>query len=221
MMRKTTSLATVALCSGVSFGVMPAEQLDIHISALMDPPSCSVSLSVATIELGTIVASRLDQNAPTRLGDQLIQVVITCPESAGPGIIVRDLSAGTAMSIAGNPGLSWSQQDLMGLGTYNGTAIGAWAISIDSANVLADGKSVPVLVAENSDTPVWQPAKSNWQVMTPNNSTVYAFGHNLPETITQLTVPLKVSVALNAMSELNVTSRLSFSGTAELTLKYY
>ena len=41
MMRKTTSLATVALCSGVSFGVMPAEQLDIHISALMDPPSCS------------------------------------------------------------------------------------------------------------------------------------------------------------------------------------
>lgn len=197
------------------------DQVSIRVSALMSPPACTIVVTNSTLNMGTLIASRLNAQTSTRLADQQTQLTVSCPNSAAPGLLFKDLNAGTAIQPAVEPGVNWTQRELMGLGLYNNKPIGAWAIAIDTDGIRADGNPASVLWSSTNDNPQWIKATDRWQVIRPDNTAVYAFGTTLPQTLTSVSVPLKISVALNAMNELNVSDKLSFSGTAEVTLKYY
>ncbi|EEU9148495.1 DUF1120 domain-containing protein [Escherichia coli] len=199
-----------------------AADITIHVSALVEPPSCSINLTNSVINLGTYIVANMNTQDATRLPDQNTQLSISCPGSAAPGILIKDLNSGTAMAAKIPLGSALTQSDLLGLGLFKNKPVGAWAIMIDNMGITVDnGTGVSVLSATDSSNPTWIKSTGNWQIVSPDNTTVYAFGTSSPQNLTTLTVPLKISSAINAMSELNVTDKMEFSGTAEITLKYY
>lgn len=66
-----------------------AADITIHVSALVEPPSCSINLTNSVINLGTYIVANMNTQDATRLPDQNTQLSISCPAALPQGFLLK------------------------------------------------------------------------------------------------------------------------------------
>ncbi|MDQ1213552.1 DUF1120 domain-containing protein [Pantoea anthophila] len=158
MRKLLLSTSIVAAMTTVSFAGHAAESATLTVKGSITPASCDVTLSSASIDLGTIAASELAGSVNVKEGSN-VTLNVNCDAPAAVAVQTTDNRAASAMTLANmsdDMKLSASgltDDNVFGLGSDSSQGkVGALAIAI--TNATADG-TANTNVLTSSDKASW------------------------------------------------------------------
>jgi type 1 fimbria pilin len=238
-------ISAIALCTAMSFAAFnaaAATSVVMGVKGTITPGSCTPTLSATDVDFGTINASSLTAVAPAlnQLGSKNITLSIACTGATAVGIAANDNRISSVLPLDATSyiaGASANQSSYnvsnnaqaYGLGLAGDKKIGAYSISMKLSDITAtDGAdanvAVDMLSVRQSSTD-W--AKSVTGMMNPLNGTtanIITFartGTLAPVAIKTATVPLSITAAVQALTNLPSSSEgITLDGNATIGILY-
>lgn len=201
-----TLIATLVL-SGAG-NAMAASSVDLTVRGLITPSACEPTLSSGGVyDIGKISAKDLKPDADTNLGEQVLQLTVTCDAPTLMAIATQDNRAGSS---------SGDGPTRFGLGLINGTEkLGYLEMWLSS--MLADGvEGKPIVSRDGGAT--WS------RGATIERDAISSFSINttpdVPNPVQLLTADLGLTASIAPTSGLTLTNEVAIDGSVTLTVKY-
>lgn len=180
-----------------------AASVDLTVSGTVIPTSCIPAFAGgANVDLGRISSATLNPSAQSNLPTRDITLSIACDAPAPVEIAVTDNRGATKV-----PGLTFNGRTgdalYYGLGSTQGVGIGGF--SLEGAQPLTDG-NLQLLLEHSTVDPTWRSPVSR---LLSNAPTSYSWGPSAaagPVAARLHTLPIRVSAAIRATSELPPTT---------------
>ncbi|HDS9359291.1 TPA: DUF1120 domain-containing protein [Enterobacter chengduensis] len=233
-MKKSLLFAALAMAASCA---QADEAAVLRVQASLTSLPCTPELSNnGVIDFGRVQVGELSQTEATQLGEKSLNLTISCPTPTKVGWSIADNRTETNASTGGNTNLKvmnatangnalLGTTSTFGLGkTHDGKNIGAYAIYTRTAEVTANGASAePIRTAATAVRGV-----SRWQKTTTGTiankdlglMSVARTGKTEPMSITRVTFPLNVSLAVESLKKLSLTERTEFDGQATISVVY-
>lgn len=186
---------------------LAASSVDLTVKGMITPSACEPVLSKGGhIEIGKISAKDLKADEHTTLGDQVLELTVTCDGATLMAIEPKDNRAGSASTI---------DDASFGLGLVNGNEkLGYFAMILDAP--VADGTELgPIASRDGGLTWTRLMFLINNGITSVANSTTIA-----PVPVQSLVANLIVSPNIAPASSLTLTEEVPIDGSATLTVKY-
>lgn len=231
--------SALALFTAVSFNTAAADSVNMTVKGTIEPGSCTPTLSSAEVDYSTINAASMTAVAPAlnQLGSKEVTMTIDCTGASTIAIASQDarlasmlpLSAESFISGAGNTGTNvTANEQTYGLGTVGDVKIGAYTIAVKVDDVTATNAannniSVDILSARSTSS-AWSKAVNGF--MNPLNGTganLITFattGTTTPVAVKTATIPLKITTAVQAMSQFPAGQSVTLDGNATIGIVY-
>ncbi|MCU1760549.1 DUF1120 domain-containing protein [Pseudomonas sp. 14P_8.1_Bac3] len=209
-MNTRLSLLTAALLLTGASSAFAASSTDLSVTGTITPSACSPELTNGgMVDYGKISAKDLDQAAHTQLGEQTLQLTVTCDASTPFAISMTDNRPGTSSDPNAGNGHTF------GLGLINGGEKLGW-YSLFFRNPVAD-IAVRAMFSEDKGN-LWHDLSAGESVQTTD---WVAFGNNrTPESLQAVTVDLALQTAIAPASGLTLTDEVAMDGSATLQIEY-
>ncbi|EAA3087585.1 DUF1120 domain-containing protein [Salmonella enterica] len=233
-------LIATSVVIGLSASAQAVESTAVlKLTGVLTNGACIPELSGGgVVDFGTKAVSDLLPTEDNQLGYQDFTLTIQCLSPTIVGWTVEDDRADSkaGVNITGDGTtyngftLNPTQTNMYGFGlgtTTGGINIGAYVMSADDKNALADGQPAKLLSGSTSYT-----VDSNWAVgsplpMRPNYGYMYTIGsvrsetqYGQPDAITTAVFPLRVAAAVQGTNTLAITDNTTLDGQATFTLVY-
>jgi hypothetical protein len=208
MMNRTLRLCAALLLLNTGSTVFASTVTDLSLAGLVTPSSCTVGLSGSgVIDHGTIRAHTLNQETPTPLPSQWLEVEINC---SGPllfaliGLDSREDSSSapaTAYGLGNNPHAPSEH-------------LGSVSLMFEAAQ--GDGNAMQSL-ASNTHGGLWFPQPA----IHPRTLMGFARpGRPFPEPIIRLTTRIRAHTTINPANRLTLRQDVPLDGSLVLDLRY-
>lgn len=183
------------------------------------------------VDFGTKRIAELSATETNQLGSQDTSFTITCSAPTKMAWYINDNQADSRASVTVYGGFiptenAWRAESTFGVGkTAGGKKIGAYSVSLDSNNTVADGSSAKVSAAENSTAPNYNWGefnKENLDLLYSDGAMSYTVSSDYvsPQAFTTATFPLRISLAVDSTDILAITEDTDITGDATITMFY-
>ena len=203
----------------------------LTVTGVLTPGACNVSFTGGgAVAYGNLAGMDLKPSEYLALTarDQSLQVVCGANTPAYVSVIdnkstsaIKDTAMKTAL---GNGSMEDSQ--VFGLGTHNGTSIGAYTVRLGPASVVTaygGGSVVQDAVLSSTDRMTWA-ATSGLVYMASGGGHFYSAGPTgtspMPVAGRTFTFPLKVQAALNNTTNMPLDDNIALDGSATFSVRY-
>ncbi|HEM8791401.1 DUF1120 domain-containing protein [Enterobacter hormaechei] len=220
-MKKVLLATALSLCVASAFA---ADTAVLQVKGKLTNAACTPQLSNGgVVDYGTIHLGELSATAVNQLGDNDINLTITCGAPTQVGWVVNDDRESSKAGI--NVDFNGTMQNISyyqyGVGkTTGGVNIGNYMLFIKNKKVTIDGQEGDEIFS-NVD---WNGSKweSGGAVRSDGISIISAAttGTTTPVAFTTAVFPLVTSLAIQGTDTLAITDDTSLDGQATITLKY-
>lgn len=206
MIKKYFAALSATALIGVAPYALAASSTDLTVTGVITPSACTPTLSGGGIvDHGKLSAKDLNQDKPTTLPWQILQLTVKCDAAIPFRLLPTDNRSGTS-----------DDNNDFGLGFINGDRkLGGYVVRIRTP--IADGVAVqPLLSATNGNTWFASP------VVSPNQLSAFgaAGGPTTPISIKDLQADLRVSTQIARADSLDLTNEVALDGSATITIDY-
>lgn len=208
MMNRTLRLCAALLLLNTGSSVFARSATDMTVSGLVTPSSCTIALSGSgVIDHGTIPAHTLNQEAPTPLPSQWLEVEIIC---SGPMLFAL-------IGLDSREDSSTAPESTYGLGTNPNVPteqLGSVGLAFETAQ--GDGQVMQSL-ASSSQGGGWSPQPAIYP------RTLMGFarpGRPFPEPIVTLNTRIRAQTIINPANRLTLKQDVPLDGSLVLDLRY-
>ncbi len=207
-MNRTLRLCAALLLLNTGSSVFARSATEMTLSGLVTPSSCTIALSGSgIIDHGTIPAHTLNQEAPTPLPSQWLEVEITC---SGPMLFAL-------IGLDNREDSSTAPETTYGLGTIPNVPtehLGTVGLAFETAQ--GDGQVMQSL-ASKSQGGGWSPQPA----IHPRTLMGFARpGRPLPEPIITLNTRIRAQTTINPANRLTLRQDVPLDGSLVLDLRY-
>lgn len=210
-MKVIKTLLAAAACASVLTPVMAAEEVTLSVTGSVIPGACSVTLSGADIDFGTLRAESLNEASLTELPAKQVSYTTTCPSPRAVGISWVDNKAGTAYN---------QDSSGFGLGEHNGKKIGVYYLVHNGFSDGADGVIGPLINSSNGGV-TWESVSSWAADANGNNMMSYANeGTTTPAQYDRYTGRFHLSAYIAPTKDLELSENIEIEGNATMSLTY-
>ena len=184
-----------------------------------------------TVDFGTNRIAELSATDTNQLGSLDTSFTITCTAPTKMAWYINDNRTDSRAAVTVKGGFistesSWRAETLFGVGkTAGGNKIGAYSVSLDGANSVADGNIKKIAYALTSEAPNYDWSKfnsTNLDLLYSNGTSAYTISDDsfTPEAFTTATFPLRISLAVDSTDILAITEDTPIDGDATITMFY-
>ena len=206
MIKKYFAALSATALIGIAPYALAASSTDLTVTGIITPSSCTPSLSGGGIvDYGKLSAKDLNQDKPTNLPWQTLQLTVNCDAAIPFRLLPTDNRSGT---IGGD--------NDFGLGFINGDQkLGGYIASIRTP--IADGVAVQSLLSTtNGNTWFTSP------ILSANHLSAFGAvgGPTTPIAIKDLQTDLRVSTQIARADSLDLTNEVALDGSATISIVY-
>jgi type 1 fimbria pilin len=206
MMKKYFAALSTTALMGVAPYALAASSTDLTVTGVITPSACTPTLSSGgIIDHGKLSAKDLNQDKPTTLPWQTLQLTVSCDAATAFRLLPTDNRSGTS-----------DDSNDFGLGLINGDQkLGGYVVRIRTP--IADGVAVqPLLSATNGNTWFASP------FVSPDQLSAFGAvgGPTTPIAIKDLLADLRVSTQIARADSLDLINEVALDGSATITIAY-
>lgn len=207
-MNKTLNSLFGAMLLAASASVFAASSTDLTVTGFITPSACEPSLSNGgKIDYAKIPVKDLNADKPTALGEQTLQLTVTCDEATEMALEAKDNQEGSDFD--NDPSYRF------GLGLINGTEkLGDMEVFFRLP--MADGVAVRHITSED-DGVNWKPGYFLGRIAIVSVADV---GSLTPKPVQSLTTNLVVNPRIAPTNQLTLTDEVPINGSVTLTVRY-
>ncbi|EMJ6429434.1 DUF1120 domain-containing protein [Enterobacter hormaechei] len=224
-MKKVLIATALSLCVASAFA---ADTAVLQVKGKLTNAACTPELSKGgVVDYGTIHLGSLSASAVNQLGQNNIDLTITCSAATRVSWTMVDdraeTNAGLTVNNAMFTGASLSNSSqTYGVGkTTGGVNIGSYAMFVKVDSVTADGATVDPIYTQNGDTSKWTTSTNgSSQAQNIREFTVAKSGEKVPLAFLSATFPLVTSLAIQDTTTLAITDDTTLDGQLTISLKY-
>ena len=207
-MNKPLLLLSTALLLTSTASALAASSTNLTVKGTITPSACEVEIpSGKVVDLGKISAKDLSPDRPTLIGDNNLQLKITC---LAPTLI--------ALQGIDNTGNAPDPYNYYGLGLVDGKQLGMYGLSVNSAT--EEGAAITMLDSQTGAT---------WDELFPGDAWsrahLVSFGDNstgswAPTPVKNVMADLRIQTIIARTEGMNLNTEIPFEGSATLEVKY-
>lgn len=213
-------VAAAVLGLGTLNAAQAATQARLQVRGIIEPPACNVALEGGNVlNWGDIDVSELNAHRATQLMTKNVNLKIACEASAL--VLVKPADVAELAGEVSIDGKSDARYFSLGA-TPDGKMIGAWTLSAQAKNALADGKKGVMLLESDTGGSSWIASahEFNWKA---SGNTLYGIalgGEALPAVTKELTMGLSATPYIASINDLGNADEITLSGLATFDVVY-
>lgn len=229
-MKKILLATSVALA--LSTSAYADSSAVLKLTGTLTNAACTPSLSNGgVVDYGRIMLSDLSATDTNQLGSKDINFSISCTSPTKVAWTIVDdradsVPSGITIKNTGwNNGTASSLSNLFGVGKTTGDVnLGVYAIAIHGNSIEADGADATGLMGVVGTNDTWAYFMSTSQLVK-STTAMYTVGPSgsgslYPKAISNVTYPLRVSLAIQGTDTLAITDDTNIDGQATISLVY-
>lgn len=210
------------LLSTTAMSAFAANTVDLKVTGTLTNSACTPSLSNNnTVDFGKTSLSGMSATDVNQLGYRDITLTITCDSATAVAWTSSD-DRTDSVQLQKVGGYDANNTMDFGLGkTAAGVKLGAYIVSVNSGDIVADGVTNKLLYNTNLTTPTWAIGGSG-SFLRPNASTQYTVGDadKVPVAFKTVAFPLRVQASVQDTTTLAITDDTTLDGLATISLVY-
>lgn len=216
---KKTLLA--CLLGTVTISAFAADTVDLKVTGTLINAACTPSLTNNGVDFGKTALSALSATDVNQLGFRDTTLTISCDSATAVAFTSTDNRADSLQlqkvgSVDGNSIYGF------GLGkTADGVKLGAYTVTVNSADIVADGSTDKLLLNVTPGSPAWQLA-SQGASLRPDAGAQFTVGGSdkVPVAFKSAAFPLRVTASVQDTGTLAIKDDTNLDGLTTISLVY-
>ena len=225
-MKKILLAAALTACAAPVFA---EPSIVLKVKGVLTNSACSPEIgNNGVVDYDEIPLNTLSATAVNQIGQRQVDFTITClsPTKVSWEFVDNNASSRAEISVedvdtTGSSSNPATGNTTFGVGTTaGGVKIGAYAVYVDTASLMADSNAVDFVYASVGDTTSWTNNSKGATMSDSRTYTVAASGTTEPLAISSVTYPLVTSLAVQDTTTLAVTDNTDLHGQLTISLRY-